>query len=166
MQDDDAAPDPDLKPEGEDGVLRAMGRAFGMLAAGVEAIPAPVEQLAKDRQHHLQASIEALSDVAKLPSDQKLSAASNVIYEEGETAIKDFGAAAFKAMTCVEAATRRGFRKRPDQSEGENPFAADQTPSDGWSFEDAIAKYSQMTAGYLDGLETEVRPQQRHFVSN
>jgi hypothetical protein len=94
-------------PEDEDGVLDAMQTSFAMWAMGIELMRASVDEWAKLRTRHLQASIKALSDVEQLPSDQKASAASDVAFNEVISAIKDFGTATIRATMFAGAAARQ-----------------------------------------------------------
>lgn len=108
MHEDDRERDPrNSTPEDEDAVLDAMKASFAMWATGVEIMRASIEEWAKLRMHHLQESSKALSDVEHLPSDQKPAAASDVVFKEVESAIKDFGAATIRAMTSAGAAARQ-----------------------------------------------------------
>jgi hypothetical protein len=94
-------------PEDEQGVLDAMQTSFAMWAMGIEFMRACVDEWAQLRTRHLQASSKALSDVERLPSDQKASAASDVAFNEVMGAIKDFGTATIRATMFAGAAARQ-----------------------------------------------------------
>jgi hypothetical protein len=108
MGKDDREQDPrNSNPDEEDAVLDAMQTSFTMWAMGVEIVRASLDEWAQLRMQHLQASSKALSELEQLPSDQKPAAASEVAFKEVESAIKDVGAAAFKAMTLAGTAARQ-----------------------------------------------------------
>jgi hypothetical protein len=157
MQDDDHGPDvPNFTPADEDRVLRSMQTSFAMLATGVAATRGPVEQLARDRKRHLGAAIAALSDAARLPSDQKPSAASSVVFGEAQNAIKDVGAAAIRAMIFAGTAARRAqeeMRKNPCSEPGEGAAAR-------WADAWRDAPRAEMPADTSD-----LQLQQRHFAA-
>jgi hypothetical protein len=107
------------KPEDEDAVLEAMQRSFEMWAMSVETIRASFDEWAQLRMRHLQASRKELSEIEQLPSDQKPSAASNIVFKEVESAIRDFGAATIRGMTVAAAAAQK-FEK--DMKKNRFPF--------------------------------------------
>src|SRR5436190_20183658 len=96
MGDSDRGPDRKPTPDNDDRVLEEIRNAFAMWAMSSEVMRASIDDWAKLRKRHLQTSRKALREIEKLPSDQKPSAAANVVFDEVESAIKDFAAATFR----------------------------------------------------------------------
>jgi hypothetical protein len=134
MQDDHSADAMNFTPEDEDRVLRSIQRSLVMMAEGTAAIRRPLEQLARDRERHLDAAIGALRDAKELPSAPKISATSSIVFDEAKNTVKDVVAAAIRAMTCAATTARRfqeemtkyppPFGMSARQSAGESPFTA------------------------------------------
>lgn len=169
--DDRGAGAPNFTPADENQVLRSMQTSLAMSANLVAATRGPVEQLAQDHKRHLRTAITALGEVARLPSDQKPSAASSVVFGEAQNAIKDVGAAVFTAM--IFAVTdarrteeemrknRRPFGMAAEKSKRESPFDPPASEARERSAADAPrdAPRAEMPAG-----TSEPQLQQRHFA--
>jgi hypothetical protein len=126
MDDDDRKPDLlNSTPEDEDTVLDFIQMSFAAWMGGVDILRASVDEWAQLRKRHLAASSKALRDVEQLPSDQKPSAASDVLFEEVGSAIKDFGAAMIRAMMLASAAARQ---LEKSSNENQFPFSMRQWP--------------------------------------
>ena len=84
MNDTPGGSDRNSTPRDEDRVLHEIQSAFTMWAMSAEIFRASVEDWARLRKRHLQIARKALRAIQDLPSDQKPSAAADIVFGEVE----------------------------------------------------------------------------------
>ena len=98
----------------EDPLTDAVKTSFKLWMMTFEIMRGSTDEWVQLRTQHLRDSGKALNDIEGLPTDQKPSAVANLVYGELENAIKDLGAAFFKAMA-LGGATARELSKDIDK---------------------------------------------------
>jgi hypothetical protein len=119
MNDGDRGRDWRTSPLDEDDPLTdAVKSSFKLWMMTFDIVRGSTDEWVQARAKHLRETGKALNDIQGLPTEQKPSAVANLVYGEVENAIKDLGAAYFRAMALGGATARemsKDIRKRTRQ---------------------------------------------------